>query len=180
MSEPIAPEILATPVEGRNLRPGTLRDQWADGPALLVFLRHFGCLFTREWVADLRKTADADPAYPPVVFVHLGTAEDGAAFFDKHAPAARAVADPTERLFKAFGLGRGRLAQLFGPEVIACGLRATFKGHGAGKVIGDPWILPGLFLVEGDRIAWAHRARHAGDHPDFGGIPGLVTAAAVP
>ncbi len=177
MSQAIAPEVLATPVQGRNLRPGTLRDQWAEGPALLAFLRHLGCLFTREWVADLRRTVDADPAYPPVVLVHLGAVADGEAFFGKYDPEARAIADPAEGLFKAFGLGRARLAQLLGPEVIACGLRATLKGHGAGKPVGDPWILPGLFLVEGDRILWDHRARHAGDHPDFAGIPRLAAAA---
>lgn len=33
---------LDTPVTGRNLRPGTLRDQLGDTPTLLVFLRHFG------------------------------------------------------------------------------------------------------------------------------------------
>jgi len=178
MSQAIAPAVLATTVQGRNLRPGTLRDQWAGGPALLAFLRHLGCLFTREWVADLRRTVDADPAYPPVVFVHLGAVADGEAFFGKYDPTARAIADPAEGLFKAFGLGRGRLIQMLGPEVIACGLRATFKGHGQGKPIGDPWILPGLFLVEGDRILWDHRARHAGDHPDFAAIPGRAAAMA--
>lgn len=41
--QPIPPAILDTPVTGVNLRPGTLRDQFAaDRPTLLVFLRHFG------------------------------------------------------------------------------------------------------------------------------------------
>lgn len=33
---------LDTPVDGLNLRPGTLRDQLGPAPTLLVFLRHFG------------------------------------------------------------------------------------------------------------------------------------------
>ncbi len=33
---------LEAPVDGLNLRPGTLRDQLCDEPTLLVFLRHFG------------------------------------------------------------------------------------------------------------------------------------------
>ena len=33
--------VLDRAVEGRHLRPGTLREQ-LDGPTLLVFLRHFG------------------------------------------------------------------------------------------------------------------------------------------
>lgn len=38
----ISPEILAMPVEGVNLRPGTLGDQLGDQPTFLFFLRHFG------------------------------------------------------------------------------------------------------------------------------------------
>ncbi len=40
--ELISTPALDTPVTGRNLRPGTLRDQLGDPPTLLVFLRHFG------------------------------------------------------------------------------------------------------------------------------------------
>jgi hypothetical protein len=42
MTGPIASELLSAPVEGVNLRPGTLRDQLGDVPTLLIFLRHFG------------------------------------------------------------------------------------------------------------------------------------------
>jgi hypothetical protein len=38
----IAPPILDTPVEGINLRPGSLRDQLGEQATLLLFLRHFG------------------------------------------------------------------------------------------------------------------------------------------
>lgn len=38
----ISTEILDAPVEGRNLAPGSLRDQLSEPRALLVFLRHFG------------------------------------------------------------------------------------------------------------------------------------------
>jgi hypothetical protein len=40
---PIAEDTLNLPVAGRNLAPGPLRAQLvAEGPTLLVFLRHFG------------------------------------------------------------------------------------------------------------------------------------------
>jgi len=180
MSRPIAADVLATPVEGRNLRPGTLRDQWGDGRALLIFLRHLGCLFSREVVADVRKAEDADPSYPPVLYVHLGSVADGEAFFGKHDPGARTVADGLGPLYAAFGIRRGTIGQLFSPAVIACGLRATRKGHGQGRPIGDPWMLPGMFVVQGDDILWSHEARHAADHPDFARIPEFAAGAASP
>jgi len=50
----ITDEILDAPVSGVNLAPGTLRAQLGERPTLLVFLRHFGGIFCREAVADLR------------------------------------------------------------------------------------------------------------------------------
>jgi hypothetical protein len=38
----LQPELLATPVAGRNLTGATLGEQLAGAPTLLVFLRHFG------------------------------------------------------------------------------------------------------------------------------------------
>lgn len=39
----ISQTVLATPVTGRHLRPGTLADQLDAGrPTLFVFLRHLG------------------------------------------------------------------------------------------------------------------------------------------
>ena len=39
--------LLDQPVNGPNLIPGTLRDQLGEELTLLVFLRHFGCVFCR-------------------------------------------------------------------------------------------------------------------------------------
>lgn len=38
----IPAEVLAMPVEGVNLRPGSLGDQFGEQPTILLFLRHFG------------------------------------------------------------------------------------------------------------------------------------------
>ncbi len=56
---------------------------------------------------------------------------------------------------------------MFGPGVRAAGLRGVLKGHLGGRPVGDAWIMPGLFLVEGEVILWEHRYRNAGAHPDF-------------
>ncbi|MFP4435683.1 MAG: SelL-related redox protein [Chloroflexaceae bacterium] len=166
--------ILDMPVEGVNLRPGTLADQLGPAPTLLVFLRHFGCIFCQETVRDLRQIAASDPSYPPVLFVYQGSSTDGTAFFERFWPEARAIADMPRRLYQAFGVQRGGVWEMLGPEVWACGLRAAGKGNTGGLPVGDPWIMPGLFLVAGDTIRWQHSFRHAGDHPDFAQIPAQV------
>lgn len=158
-------------VEGRNLRPGTLRDQIGGRPTLLVMLRHLGCLFSREWLAELRQAAASDPSFPAAVYFHLGDKEQGDAFFSAHAPEARAVSDPAMRFFKGLGVPMAAKLQLLDPRVWACGIRASRKGHKAGRPVGDPFVMPGLFLVEEERVVWQYIPDHMGGLPRIADIP---------
>jgi hypothetical protein len=168
--ERIPPEVLDRPVPGVNLMPGSLRDQLGERETLLIFLRHFGCTFCRETVAELREAA-SQPGYPPVLFFFQGSATEGRAFLRRYWPEARAVADPELYFYGAFGVNRGSLFQMYGPGVFLAGLRSRQKGHENGPRSGDIHRMPGAFLVRGDRVLWRHAYRHAGDHPDFRHIP---------
>ena len=131
-------------------------------------------------IADLRQVAGGDDTYPPILFFYQGGEEDGAAFFRKLWPAAAAVADMPRTFYDAFDIQRGGWKEMFGRDVWACGARAVRKGHMVGKPVGDPWILPGLFLVNGEQILWQHDFAHAGDHPDFAALSGLPAWQAAP
>ena len=175
--ERIPDEVLDRAVSGPNLMPGTLRGQLGERTTLLVFLRHFGCVFCRETIADLREAAQA-PGYPAVLFFYQGTPTEGRAFLRRYWPEARAIADPELAFYQAFGVERGGLLQMFGPGVMAAGLRARRRGFENGERSGDIYRMPGAFLVRGDRVLWQHRYRHAGDHPDFRGIAARAEALA--
>lgn len=164
-------------VTGVHLVPGTLRDQLAGGPRLLVFLRHFGCMFCRETVADLRAAAQSVAGFPPVLFFFQGSPTEGRAFLRRYWPEASAVADPERRFYAALGVERGSLLQMFGPAVWTAKRRANEKGHANGAPSGDIWMMPGAFLVDGARVLWAHQYRHAADHPDFARLPALLRGA---
>jgi hypothetical protein len=128
-------------------------------------------------VRDFRRSAEQNPAYPVILFVHQSTVEEGAALFATLWQDARAVADPEMRLYRFFGIERGTLRQLLSPGIVACGIRATVKGNIGGRAIGDPQLMPGLFAIENERVIWHHDFRNAGDHPDFGVIPALIERA---
>lgn len=162
--------LLTLPAHGINLPSETLAPL-LNTPTLLIFLRHFGCIFCREMVADLRQLTQKQSDYPPILFFYQGTVEDGTAFFGNLWPEAQAVADLEQRFYTLFGLSKGSAAQMFGPEVWACGVRAAFKGHFIGAPVGDPWMMPGVFFVEKDAVLWEHSFKHAGDHPDFKTLP---------
>lgn len=165
-------DLLERPIQGLNLRAPTLGGQLDGRPAVLVFLRHFGCLFCREMVRDVRREAEANPGYPPVIFFFQGTVAQGAAFFGKFYPGAVAVEDSALAFYRALGLGHGTAGELFGLRAVGAGLRALAKGNFVGRWVGDVKVMPGVFGVAGDgRVLWSHGAAHAGDHPDFATLP---------
>ena len=106
-----------------------------------------------------------------MLFFYQGSVDDGVEFLAKYWPEARAVSDLPLIFYKAFGLQRGGLLQVMGPGAAVCSLRAAAKGHIAGIPIGDPWQMPGLFLVQKERVLWQHDFAHIGDHPDFSKLP---------
>jgi len=170
MGEPISQDLMQAPVSGVNLAPGPLAAQLGSGETLLVFLRHLGCTFCRETVLDLRRAAEADPAYPKVLFFFMGSPREGRGFMQRFWPRGHAIADPDKRFYQAFGVERGGLLQMFGPAVWRAKDRAAGKGHTNGERIGDIWMLPGVFRVRDGQVVWRHHPRHAGDHPDFAAL----------
>ncbi len=126
-------------------------------------------MFCRQTVAQLRELHESAGLPRPLLFF-LGDPEAGREFFARAWPAARGVSDPDLRFYAAFGLGRGRVGQLFGPGVWRAGLRAALQGHGVGKPVGDPRVLSGAAVVRGDEVFWEQPSEHAGDLPDFAGL----------
>jgi hypothetical protein len=116
-------------------------------------------------IRDLRRARRDD--WAEVIFVGSADGEATRRFFADFAPEEHCIADPDGVLWQAFGLGRGGMLQLFGPAVFANALGAMLKGNGIGVPSGDPLRLGGFFLLSEGRIAWAWRARHAGDHPSL-------------
>jgi hypothetical protein len=176
----IEPATLDLPLSGLNLPADTLGRVLAmSSRTLLVFVRHYGCLFCREMLKDLRAVRAADAGYPSVVVFGQGDLDESSKFFDKFWPDVPVVCDPAKRFYDAFGLGQGSAYQMFGPRVWACGIRAAVKGNLVGKPVGDPWTMPGVFLASADgELLWKHEFAHAGDHPDWRLLARVGSAAA--
>ncbi len=160
-------EVLDMAVDGVNLRGKTFGEQFGKGATLLVFLRHFGCIFCRESVKDLQEISSKDLSYPAIVFVYQGSAKAGEEFFGKFWKAAQAIADRPKRFYNAFRLQPGTLVQLLGPRVWMRGIEAAAKGNFIGKPVGDPLVLPGYFLIYDQQIVWQYLSQNSADHPDF-------------
>lgn len=142
-------------------------------PILLVFLRHAGCTFCREALGDIARERRAiEQTGTRIVLVHMGDSEAIEEQLDRHRlQCVDRICDPEQVLYKAFGLKRGRLPQLFGPKVIWRGLQAgLIEGHGVGRPSADSSQMPGLFLIRNSTIIRRFRHRTAADRPNYAGI----------
>lgn len=141
----------------------------------LVFLRHFGCTFTRQILRRLEELQGPARSHgAELVLVHMLKNGSEIRYLAGHDDVAR-IADPRCVLYRAFGLGRGGLMELFGPRVWWLGAVSIFKGCGVGHLAGDGLQMPGAFLFQDGKIIAAQRAKSASDLPDipqlFAGLP---------
>ena len=174
----IPEELLARPVTGAHLVPGTLRDQLGAGPTLLVFLRHLGCIFCRESISELREAVEADIGLPGVLFFSQASPRESRAFLRRYWPDGKIVSDPELVFYDGLGIGRASWLQALGPRVLVAQSRAKKKGFENGPASGDIFRMPGAMVVEGERIVWAYEPKHAADHPDFRALPSQLRGLA--
>lgn len=98
-------------------------------------------------------------------------------FFEKYWPEAVSIRDSRRKIYKSFGLGRGSMWQVFGPKSVGCALKTGLKGHAIGKVVGDPFQMPGLFLIHKKKVIWSFEYAHVGQNPNFSTLPKLLEPA---
>ena len=148
--------------------PIALSSFWSNGPALLVFLRHFGCIGCSEQVAGLVPRLDEmDGLGIRTVFIGNGAPHFIENFIERFALSERKVeivTDPGLAAYAAAGLRRSAWAA-FGPVAIFDVLRAFGQGHINRIGEGDNLQQGGAVLVDTDgTVAWHQRSRSLGGH----------------
>jgi len=78
------------------------------------------------------------------------------------------ISDPDCQYYTAFGLVKGNFRQLFGLSSWIRGFQAgVVEGHGIGKQMGDEFQMPGVFVVQGNRIREYYIHKLSSDRPDY-------------
>ena len=147
----------------------SLFDASLKGPLLVVFLRHFGCVFCREAMLDLAAVRTRiEHSGTRLVVVHMSGRQDGRQILDAYGLAGvESLSDPACELYTVFGLKQGGLGQLLGWRVLGRGLRLLARGVRSGKRMGDGLRRPGVFVLSQGQIVLAHRPRSVADRPDY-------------
>ncbi len=156
--------------EMRSQTGRTLVELSHQRPVLLTFLRHAGCTFCREALADLAQARSAiERDGKQLAIVHMGDEAAGASLVAPYGLSDIArFSDPECRLYRALDLERGRIDQLLGPRIWWRGfLAAIVARHGFGKLQGDGFQMPGVFVIDRGEVVAAYRHKTAADRPDY-------------
>lgn len=168
-------------------QPVRLGDVWRDQPAVLIFLRHYGCLFSRDYAVALhRERHRFAAAGARLVAIGPGTPAQASRFLEDHGVRVALLVDSDRRSYRAAGARTATLTELFGLRIILRGVirmigsRLPRRGSVAitpGRVISHDAQLGGVLVVAPDEsVRYAHMSQDASDNPPIREVLAAVRA----
>lgn len=169
--------------------PVRLSQFWRRGPAVVVFLRYFGCPFCQAQVVALRRDEPRfREAGGTIGLVGHGHPHEAKAFVEGKRLPFPLVLDPDRSAYRAYGLVQGRAVQVLGPKVVLPWLRAEVSAETRQRGLkgGSFFQMPGTFVVDGAGVVrltgglvrLAYLSRHVADAPSNELLLRLVTELA--
>lgn len=151
----------------------SLHELSMEFPLMVVFLRHFGCVFCKEALKDLsEKKPQLELKGIKLVFVHMGDDKTAEKYFsDYNLGSYYTISDPDCKVYTDFGLTKGSFGQIFGLTVMIRGIQANLNGNAYSlQQIGDGFQMPGIFLINGGAVEESFIHSKASDRPDYEGL----------
>ncbi|MBK9735374.1 MAG: AhpC/TSA family protein [Saprospiraceae bacterium] len=149
----------------------SITDLSDQSPVLLVFLRHFGCVFCKESLLDISKLKEKFLKEGiKIVFVHMSDNDTAEAYFKKYNfKNLEHVSDGECKVYGLFGLVKGTFSQLFGLKTWIRGfeIAATKQIMPTMQKIGDGFQMPGIFLIKDGAIIDGFKHHSVADKPDY-------------
>jgi peroxiredoxin len=165
-----SPEIQRFALRAKTQYGVSLLEMSQLEPTLIVFLRHLGCTFCREALSDLRKQkAKIESNGVRVALVHMSSEPEAEQFLSRYdLQDMPRVSDANQAVYRAFGLERGKLLQLFGLKTWVRGFQSVFiGGNRQGLPVGDSFQMPGVFLVFHGEVLKSYRHQSPADRPNY-------------
>jgi peroxiredoxin len=158
-------ECMVSGENGNSMRLGEL---WAEGPAILVFLRHFACIACRAHASEVWKSrARLEKSGAKIRFIGVGAPDYIKKFKeDLSIVDAIVVTDPSLLSFRIAGFKRGFLNN-FGPRSIINLIQLSRRGYefqAPESGTGDTWQLGGTLVVsQNGRVTYQFISEVQGD-----------------
>ena len=176
-----APDLALLDHTGRER---TLSEFWADGPALLMFWRHFGCGCGFERSSRLNaELADYQAAGLNPVIVGQGEPARAAAYRAEHDLECTILCDPEHDAYRAYGIGHWNIERVIPDAPSAfwdhprdAGIDFQTERRAQGRpLVDDPWRAVSEFVIgTNGRIRLTYTYQYCEDYPN----PQLLITAA--
>jgi peroxiredoxin len=170
-----APDALLIDLERREVRLSTF---WKERPAVVVFLRYFGCPFCQTQVVTLRNEHERIRGFgADVALVGHGDPDAAVEFASSKGLPFPLLLDPDRGTYRAYGLVQGKAMQVLSPRVALPWIKAELSSETRQRGLkgGDFLQMPGTFVVDasglvrarGGTVRMAHRNRNFADAPSI-------------
>lgn len=139
---------------------------WAASPAVVVFLRHYGCIFCREHVAELRAhEAEFRRRGASLAAIGLGDLRYARLFREETGITFPLLVDAGRIAYRGIELRKTTFFGLFTRENFVARARARAAGHRQHKLGKDPFQLGGSFVFgPGNKDLFVHISAFTGDN----------------
>ena len=176
-----APDVALLDHTGRER---TLSEFWADGPALLMFWRHFGCGCGFERARRLNtEVAGYQAAGLTPVIIGQGEPARAAEYRAEHHLDCTILCDPDHDAYRAFGIGHWSIERVlpdapseFWAHPRQAGIDFQTERRRQGRpLVDDPWRAVSEFVIgENGLVRLAYTYQYCEDYPN----PQLLITAA--
>ena len=148
-----------------------LFDLSSQSPVLLVFLRHFGCVFCKESLYDVAtKREKFETEGIKIILIHMADSKTADGYFKEFGlQNIEHVSDPDCKNYAVFGLVKGSFSQLYGLKTWIRGFEVTATKPNLPNImrIGDGLQMPGIFLIKNCRIVESFIHNSIADKPNY-------------
>jgi peroxiredoxin len=182
-----APDFELAASSGETMK---LSNLWDNGPALILFWRHYGCSCGIDRAERLKaEYSDYIGSGAKMAIIGQGEPRRAAAYARKYAlPPVTILSDPEFETYMAYGLLEGKPSQILfdaPDEYLDLDLNAGMELAEARRKAGRPlvdnsWLLPGEFVVDRfGEVRLTYRYNYCEDFPDHRVLLAAIREAAM-
>ncbi len=144
-------------------------DAVGNHPAVLFFLRYYGCPVCRMEMVIIKQEIDVVRQKGAHVFVVLQSAPEMIASLIKRDDFPfTIICDPQGNVFKRYGVEAGGLIGYLHPAGLFAAIKAVRQGFRHGKFEGKETQLPAAFAMTTEKVVtYAHYGKDIGDIPSL-------------
>tara|TARA_R110002111_G_scaffold258083_1_gene326819 strand:- start:50503 stop:51039 length:537 start_codon:yes stop_codon:yes gene_type:complete len=148
----------------------TLSELSEAHPVLVVFLRHGGCPFCRQVLAQLQALSDQlKQRNLQLAIVHMMDDEQADQLLSRYQlQNVQSFSDPDRKLYELFQVKRGNLAETIGPAVWWSGFKTTIlSGYLPGIPGKDIQQLGAALILDKGNVIASYFSQNSADLPDW-------------